>query len=500
MKKLFSILLSAALMFTVSWGQISHGGIPVSLTSNLRLDPAVHLLPPADIDRLLAEDAAQGNDAPLRFGTEIPMNISPDTIGDWEATDAGVTWRISIYAPGAVSLAFRYDRFNLPAGAKLFLYTPGFETILGSFTDANNKPDGYFATGSVPGDYITIELTMNSRDDNLEFNIHSAVWGYRDVFSAESDRSGWCNNNINCPEGEPWQDDKRSVVKLELGMYLCSGALINNVNEDGMPYLYTAYHCIEDSGNPSYWVLRFNYESSTCYGNYGPNNETTVGSLVRATSSDIYNSPDFALLELTDDIPADYEVYYSGWSRSTSYPQQPVGIHHPDGDIKKISFDYDSASHYNTNKWNVSWDDGVTEPGSSGSPLFDADHFIIGDLSTGCSSCDDQQCPDQYGKFYRAWDYGSTADMRLRDWLDPDNTDLDYLNGFDPNNPSGIFLGDVNLDEILNVQDIILVVNFIMGNAEPDNYQTQAADVNEDGVINVLDVIAMVGVILGNSD
>ena len=46
------------------------------------------------------------------------------------------------------------------------------------------------------------------------------------------------------------------------------------------------------------------------------------------------------------------------------YTSIPVGIHHPSGDIKKISFDYNNASN-SGNYWDVNnWEDGTTEPGS----------------------------------------------------------------------------------------------------------------------------------------
>ena len=53
--------------------------------------------------------------------------------------------------------------------------------------------------------------------------------------------------------------------------------------------------------------------------------------------------------------------------------------------------------------------------------------------------------------------------------------------------------GDVNLDEILNILDIVIMVNMIFG-LELPNYQI--GDVNNDGAINVLDVIAVINDIL----
>ena len=56
--------------------------------------------------------------------------------------------------------------------------------------------------------------------------------------------------------------------------------------------------------------------------------------------------------------------------------------------------------------------------------------------------------------------------------------------------------GDPNGDEVIDVLDIILMVNFIMGSVEPTGQQQQAADLNQDGVIDVLDIIAVVNLIM----
>ena len=69
---------------------------------------------------------------------------------------------------------------------------------------------------------------------------------------------------------------------------------------------------------------------------------------------------------------------------------------------------------------------------------------------------------------------------------------------FDSTLDSGILPGDVNQDNILNVLDIILIVNFIIGNSFPDDIQFQAADLNADGILNILDIVLLLNQILEN--
>ena len=79
----------------------------------------------------------------------------------------------------------------------------------------------------------------------------------------------------------------------------------------------------------------------------------------------------------------------------------------------------------------VSWDDGITEVGSSGSPLFDQNGRIIGQLWGGDSRCNglSQVGSSYYGALSESWSRSSSSDSRLQDWLDPEDTDPMTLNG-----------------------------------------------------------------------
>jgi len=85
--------------------------------------------------------------------------------------------------------------------------------------------------------------------------------------------------------------------------------------------------------------------------------------------------------------------------------------------------------------WEVHWSEtesgyGVTEGGSSGSPIFDKYGYLIGTLTGGQAACNNQTAPDYYGKFSMHWaSNGSEMDEQLSFWLDPINTGQMYLDG-----------------------------------------------------------------------
>ena len=57
-------------------------------------------------------------------------------------------------------------------------------------------------------------------------------------------------------------------------------------------------------------------------------------------------------------------------------------------------------------------------------------------------------------------------------------------------------LGDINNDSMINVQDIVLLVNFVLQTDFPTDTEFMAADYNEDGILNILDVVSIVDLIL----
>ena len=413
------------LLLNPLFSQVSSGGTPKSVQQGLVSSLPAMVLPSVDKESLLAEDKLEmAKDVPYRFGASIEVNYNLENSGVWEDAIGGRIWRLSIKSEDAYSLNLIYDRFILPEGAELYVYDEEMNTVLGAFTHENNKIHESFSTSPTEGDITILEYF---EPENVlfsgEIQVSSVVHGYRDVFFNKErgyGDSGSCNNNVNCSQFSDWEAEVRSVAMILTsgGSRLCSGALVNNVRQDLTPYFLTANHCL---GGESNWIFMFEYESAGCSNSNGPTYKTVQGSTLLANSS----SSDFALLRLDETPPESYNIHYSGWDASGSTPSTPVCIHHPSGDIKKISFDYNNASNAG-NYWDInSWDDGTTEPGSSGSPLFDGNsHRIVGQLYGGTASCTSLTY-DTYGKVSSSWGNG------MRNYLDPDNTGANVLDGMD---------------------------------------------------------------------
>ena len=441
----FLLLIVMLALSSAASAQISDGGTPPSFLT--QLDDAVPTikLPPVDVAAYLAEDAVTPKDVPMRFGAPHDIHYDLKNSGRWSALpDGGRVWRLRFLSAGAHSLNLLYDRFQMPKGAKLFLYSDDQKFIIGAFTELNHLPGGGFATQPVPGDAIILEYYEPADVAGQgELAVSRVVHAYRNLFGRGHGsldyygEAGACNVNINCAEGASWQSEKRGVAMIlnDGGSRHCTGSLVNNVRQNQTPYFLTARHCTDDE-SVSLWVFLFNYESPTCTNADGPTTQSVTGSTLLATNA----ASDFSLLQLSSNVPSAYTPYFNGWNNVNSAAANTICIHHPSGDIKKISFDNDAPvsdrylgySGTANSHWKVvDWDVGTTEGGSSGSPLFDQNHRIVGQLHGGYAACGNNSA-DWYGKFSMSWSYGGTSSTQLSNWLDPDNTGATTLNGYEP--------------------------------------------------------------------
>lgn len=455
MKKVFTLIPFLFLIIWISpiFGQINQGGTPRSFSvqfdsKSAAQVPVIQMID-IDVDSLRAEDAINDplKDRPWRFGENMFVDIDVKTDGNIiQMPNGDKIYRISIYSPEAVSINLTFDNYHLPAGADLFVYSSDHQEILGAFTAQNNQDDGIFATALVKGEIITIEyfepVTVAFPG---EVHLYRVTHGYRGIkdFTKAFGSSGSCNVNVACPGGVGWENEINSVCMLVSGgSGFCTGSLVNNTANDGTPYVLTADHCYTD---PTSWVYYFNWQSATCSNPAtSPAYDQVSGSVLRARNA----ASDFCLVEMNSVPPASYGVYYAGWNRGTdaTIAGTSFGIHHPSADIKKISWTTialttttylqntipGDGSHFRV----TSWADGTTtEGGSSGSPLFDSNHRIVGQLHGGYAACGNTTS-DWYGRFSVSWTGAGTSSTRLSNWLDPMGTAPITLDGYNPNTPA----------------------------------------------------------------
>ncbi len=239
-----------------------------------------------------------------------------------------------------------------------------------------------------------------------------------------------CSINVACSEGDDWSDETNAVVKISNG---CTGVLVNNTREDEMPYVLTVHHCGQPSvGETVDWVFAFNYQSPSCADPAeAPEPQTIQGATVVAARP---GPDDFVLLQLSEGIPVSFGVAHAGWSIENTLPSSGVVIGHPKQDLKKITIDDDPLTEVSA-YWVAAFDHGTVEVGSSGAPLFNEQHQVIGlvrsALSIDHNACsgpdgDDNKATILFPKLSTIWNSGSPGE-RLSDFLDPDNTGATQL-------------------------------------------------------------------------
>lgn len=447
-------LLLKCLIFlftSITIGQVTNEGKPKSWKLLLESNTS-KILPKFDLEKVKAEDKINDTkyDKPWRFGFMHSVDYGLQD-GTWNTLKNGDRiWRIAIESPGALSLNFIFDEFYLPKGASVYLYSDDKKDLLGAYTSIQNQESGILGTWLVKGEKVWIEyFEPKAVQGEGKLHIAKATHGYRGSAEFDSEKalndSGDCNLDVNCSIGDDWESlkdhNKKSVgILLSGGSGFCSGALINNTSNDGIPYFLTANHCFSD---PSAWSFRFGWISpnsvcaTTDASSNGPTDMTISGATLRARSE----GSDFCLVEINSEIPAEWDRVWAGWDKSDNFPEFQVGIHHPSGDVMKVCRDDNPATkeiNAGAETWEITgadngWELGVTEPGSSGSPLFDQNGKIIGQLFGGgaaCSGTVDNDDLDYYGRFGISWATGTTPETRLSDWLDPTGSDINIQDSF----------------------------------------------------------------------
>ncbi|BDS14239.1 T9SS type A sorting domain-containing protein [Aureispira anguillae] len=449
------------------YAQINDGSSPKSFVPAFHLQQNIPLvsMPALDMEKIREENTERDAKGILMFNTRIQSTYIQNNIhGIWDRYPNGdQIWRTRIQAKDAKGIALYFSDFKIPKGAKLYVYSKDRKLVLGGFTYENNQESGKFALGPIYSDDIIVEYVEPARVAGQgKFIIDGVGHMYR--FAKTTDNFGDsdpCEVNVNCtPEGtgKTQQRDAvaRILVRVGANAGWCSGAMVNNVLQNCDKYFLTALHCalgtqgvnssIASASDFNQWIFYFNYQASGCTSPTSQGslaNQSLTGCTMRSHSNGGGGpaGSDFLLLEINSAIPSSYNVFFAGWNVATAATTGGYGIHHPAGDIKKISTFSGTTLTTSWNgsglnsHWRVIWGattngHGVTEGGSSGSPLFNNAGLIVGTLTGGSSFCTSPTSPDSYGKMSYHWtSNGAAANRQLKAWLDPNNTGATSLAG-----------------------------------------------------------------------
>lgn len=483
-------------------------------------------LPVLDINNELSKAGNENiKGRPLTYAVQTKVNDlylskTKNSGGQWQQmVDGSWMWRLVVHAENTKSLGFGFYDFYLPPTAELRFYNYSGELAKGPFTDQKNKAHKQFWPGPIIGDKVTVDLRVADKyKRHVSFSINTINQGFRSIWQdiefiskngeqkfwidkteINTAKSGSCNVDVVCNDGDAWRDQIRAVGRYVVSGALCTGQLVNNTANDGRPFFLTANHCGINSSNDASINIWWNYESNQCR---PPNstasgtqlsiegfNDTQSGSTYRAS----YRNSDFSIIELDDPPNAPYNVFYSGWDARDTSVTSAVSIHHPSGHAKRISTDNNSLTiannpdvtftDINTDRMYLhvnDWNKGTTEGGSSGGGLWSQDNLLVGQLFGGFAACGNNSS-DWYGRINTSWEGGGTSDSRLKDWLDPINTGVQTLEGLGACNEMNI---SINHDDSNN--KIGVAQNFnanISGGMPPFKYQWDInEDQNDDGI------------------
>jgi hypothetical protein len=466
MKILVRMFASALLLSVCGSALARRGEAPYSVDPAAKRGIAVPEIALRAIDpvalRIAADEARpadmqQAHAKRLEVALENSVNLDPARDGLWQLmSDGSMMWRLRVKVPGATDLHLGFDKYALATGASLWVVGSG-DYYEGPYTADDRGP---LWVPMVPGNTATIELHIpaGSRIGESVLALTSVGAGFRDLFGADGragtpGSSGACNVNVVCPLGQPYSDETRALAYYEFnadsgGTFICTATLMNDVPGDRKNYVLTAAHCMSSASEAASMRLYWNYQSTSCEANTGISfAQNQTGTTLRATRADA----DFTLVELNQNPDPAWNLFHAGWDASNIAPSSSIGLHHPSGDVAKVTHapvaprTIDNCigtggSSVNTHWYTGPYDEGTTEGGSSGSglwiPASDASNNgkrLIGVLSGGTAFCAGS-IPDDgfdcYGKFSAAWN-GPSSGSRLRDWLDPQSSGAMSIAGID---------------------------------------------------------------------
>jgi hypothetical protein len=360
---------------------------------------------------------------PLAIGVNRPLPAEALDAGAWEtAADGESVWRMAISSPGAAGIRVEFRNFSAGAG-QVWLYDG--EQVAGPYTGQGIFDNGHFWSATIFSESVTLEYEPGPDApagagppfaiDAISHQATAAAPVSDAPATGVVDTADYCELDPNCyPDWRPAMSMVAQLAFEQNGLrYLCSGSLVATRDNSFKPYLLTAGHCINSEDSARSLEVYWKYQTSSCGGappaTRDANEPATLGGHLLASGS--IEDGDYSLVLLTG-VPND--VTFSGWDTGDPPQATPlVGIHHPEGSWKRISFgdrtddmtvDVEGSTAPGNLYLEVLWEQGRIEPGSSGSPLFSSPGVVVGTLTYGpesptLSACQIDPFVAGYGRF-----------------------------------------------------------------------------------------------------
>jgi hypothetical protein len=346
--------------------------------------------------------------------------------GSWQtARDGSSVWRLVLRSPSAVALRLHLENFHAGDGqlwiTELLADRP---QTYGPYEGDGIHGDGEFWTNTALGEAVLIEYQTRSRSRTVPFRIAeishltelpiTVAKPGPDMGLAKlgETRAAALSCNIDVTCREEYAELARAVARISFetgdGSALCSGTVLNTRASSFIPYFMTAAHCISTDAEARTVEAFFLYQTLRCNGPAPTAADVRRALGSRYVAGSTLENGDFTLLRLNS-VPDG--TIFAGWTAD----EHPVGaavtgIHHPTGDLKKISFGargdaITTRGRPTENFYTVLWREGVTQGGSSGSGIFNDQGQIVGMLSggprppAGQTECDLRPAFDWYGRF-----------------------------------------------------------------------------------------------------
>ncbi len=363
----------------------------------------------------------------------------------WQAVPGGFAAHWEVLSPGARALRVGLVAARLAPGTELrFAGYGALSTVYGPATSQELVPGGpIYWSPVLEGERAIVEVFVPgvAVPSGIAFEIAQLSHLFVSPADPKADSlakaADVCEVDLACRSASDPElaQTGRAVARMAFSdgsggdTFLCTGTLLNPLDNSFTPYFYSAYHCINTQAAASTLTTYWFYDATSC----GSGVTSPLSTQLPGGATLLYaNQASDGLLVRLNATPPSGAVY-AGWDASTvPFGTALTAIHHPAGDLKKVSlgsmvgfgnYDIPSLANYLIVGWN-SVATGVTERGSSGSGIFTNEgsgYKLRGGLKGGPSSCtaSASELRDYYSRFDQV--YPSVAA-----WLNPASGSCSY--------------------------------------------------------------------------